>query len=75
MDYFKDFYEDFKEDRAYTMLSELGINKNTRLKSGGYFVHFQFSARRMNISTPLSSASSFMKKFVECSGVSLPIPK
>lgn len=31
--YFKDFYEDFNEDRAYGMLSSLGIDPQARLKT------------------------------------------
>ncbi len=31
--YFKDFYEDFREDLAYEMLSRLGISPEMRLKS------------------------------------------
>ncbi|MBQ1377728.1 MAG: ABC transporter ATP-binding protein [Lachnospiraceae bacterium] len=33
IDYFKDFYEDFREERALKMLSELGISEDARLKS------------------------------------------
>lgn len=33
IDFFKDFYEDFEEARAYDMLAKLGINPNDRLKS------------------------------------------
>lgn len=31
--YFADFYENFVTERAYTMLSDLGIDKNARLKT------------------------------------------
>ena len=31
--FFKDFYEDFEEERAYDMLSKLGINPDDRLKT------------------------------------------
>ena len=31
--YFKDFYEDFNEDRAYGMLSSLDIDPDARLKT------------------------------------------
>lgn len=31
--YFKDFYEDFEEDRAYDMLEKLGIRPEDRLKA------------------------------------------
>jgi len=31
--YFKDFYEDFREERAYNMLSSLGIDASARLKA------------------------------------------
>ena len=31
--YFEDFYEDFKKDRAYRMLEELGIEKDVQLKT------------------------------------------
>lgn len=31
--FFKDFYEDFEEERAYDMLSRLGINADTKLKT------------------------------------------
>lgn len=31
--FFKDFYEDFDEDRAYDMLEKLNINPNDRLKT------------------------------------------
>ena len=31
--YFKDFYEDFDSDRAYKLLSDLGINPKANLKS------------------------------------------
>ncbi len=33
IDYFRDFYEDFEEERAYDMLSRLGINPSARLKT------------------------------------------
>ncbi len=33
VNYFKDFYEDFREDRAYEMLGRLGISPDTRLKT------------------------------------------
>lgn len=33
VNYFKDFYDDFREDRAYEMLSHLGISPDTRLKT------------------------------------------
>ncbi len=31
--YFRDFYEDFQSERAYTMLADLGIDKQARLKT------------------------------------------
>lgn len=33
INYFKDFYADFDENRAYDMLQKLGINPNDRLKT------------------------------------------
>ncbi|MCR5409543.1 MAG: ABC transporter ATP-binding protein [Lachnospiraceae bacterium] len=33
INYFKDFYSDFDEARAYDMLAKLGINASTRLKT------------------------------------------
>ena len=33
INYFKDFYADFDETRAYDMLAKLGINASTRLKT------------------------------------------
>ena len=33
VEYFADFYEDFRKDRAYTMLQNLGIEENRQLKS------------------------------------------
>ena len=33
VEYFKDFYNDFNEDRAYGMLSSLGIDPEARLKT------------------------------------------
>ena len=33
IDFFKDFYADFREDVAYTMLNRLGITPTTRLKT------------------------------------------
>lgn len=33
IDYFKDFYEDFDENRAYDMLAKLNINPDDRLKT------------------------------------------
>ena len=33
VNYFKDFYEDFKDERAYRMFSELGIDKTVQLKT------------------------------------------
>ncbi len=33
VNYFKDFYADFREDRAYEMLGRLGISPDTRLKT------------------------------------------
>ncbi len=33
VEYFADFYEDFRKDRAYTMLQNLGISEDAQLKS------------------------------------------
>ena len=33
IEFFSDFYEDFEEERAYDMLSRLGINADTKLKT------------------------------------------
>lgn len=33
MTYFADFYDNFVAERAYTMLADLGIDKNARLKT------------------------------------------
>ena len=33
VNFFRDFYEDFKEERAYAMLSSLGINPKSKLKT------------------------------------------
>jgi len=33
VDYFQDFYEDFKRDRAFAMLASLNINTNAKLKT------------------------------------------
>ena len=33
VEYFADFYEDFRKDRAYTMLQNLGISETSQLKS------------------------------------------
>lgn len=34
MDFFKEFYEDFEEARAYDMLEKLSIRAQERLKTG-----------------------------------------
>ncbi len=33
VEYFSDFYEDFRKDRAYTMLQNLGIDSDAKLKT------------------------------------------